>query len=245
MNTMPTDQISNRLIVEVHYYTPWNFCGMNGDQSWGKMFYYWGKGNHSSTDVTRNSTFGEESDMDKSLGLMKTRFIDKGIPVIIGEYGAFRRVLSLPSDQALHNASIEYYYRYFMKSATEKGFKTFCWDTPGWMFNRSTGVILDRSTVNAIMQGEKDATTGINVLKENEITIYPNPFSTAFNIKDVNPDKIDRISIFDIMGKQVETVEHSAVNSSLALGSFLKPDMYIVQVYGANWTKSFKVLKKE
>ncbi|HEY3372617.1 MAG TPA: glycoside hydrolase family 5 protein, partial [Prolixibacteraceae bacterium] len=41
MNTLPVDQIEGRLMVEVHYYTPWNFCGMNGDASWGKMFYYW------------------------------------------------------------------------------------------------------------------------------------------------------------------------------------------------------------
>ena len=84
MNTMPTDKISNRLIVEVHYYTPWNFCGMNGDASWGNMFYYWGKGNHSTTDVIRNSTWGEESDMDNYLGLMKTKFIDKGILFLVG-----------------------------------------------------------------------------------------------------------------------------------------------------------------
>jgi len=166
MNAMPTDQIADRLIVEVHYYTPWNFCGMNGDQSWGKMFYYWGKDNHSTTDVTYNANIGEESDMDKYLGQMKTKFIDKGIPVIIGEYGAFRRKLNPPSNQELHNASIEYYYRYFMKSATKNRINTFCWDTPGWMFNRSTGDILDRSTVNAIMQGAKDATTEPAILKD-------------------------------------------------------------------------------
>lgn len=131
MNTVPNDQIENRLIVEVHYYTPWIFCGMNGDQSWEKMFYYWGKGNHSATDVTRNAAWGEESDMDNYLGPMKTRFINKGIPVIIGAYGAFRRKLSFPSDHALHDASIEYFYRYFVKSATDKGIKTFCWIPPG------------------------------------------------------------------------------------------------------------------
>ena len=107
------------------------------------MFYYWGKVNHSTTDVTRNATWGEENDMDNYLGLMKTQFVDKGIPVIIGEYGAFRRKLSPPSDQALHNASIEYYYRYFVKSAMSKGIITFCWDTPGGLFDRSTGVIED------------------------------------------------------------------------------------------------------
>ncbi len=244
MNTMPVDNIANRLIVEVHYYTPWNFCGMNGDASWGKMFYYWGKGNHSTTDVTRNSTWGEESDMDKFLGLMKTKFVDKGIPVIVGEYGAFRRKLSPPSDQALHNASIAYYYRYFMKSATSKGIITYCWDTGG-IFNFTTGKIIDRVVLKAIMQGAKDATTGIAFLKDNTIELFPNPFTSTIHLKIDNPDEVDRVTVFDMMGHQVETVEHSAVKSSLALGSFLKPEMYIVQVNETNSTKSFKVLKME
>jgi aryl-phospho-beta-D-glucosidase BglC (GH1 family) len=242
-NKMPTDQITNRLIVEVHYYTPWNFCGMNGDQSWGKMFYYWGKGNHSTTDASRNATWGEESDMDKYLGQMKTKFVDKGIPVIIGEYGAFRRKLSPPSDQALHNASIKSYYRYFVKSATEKGIITYCWDTGG-IFNFTTGKTNDKDVLNAITQGVKDATTGIAVLKEKDVELYPNPFTSTFTLKVDNPDEIVRISIFDRLGRQIEAIEHSAVNSSLSLGSSLDPGLYIVQVYGENWTKSFKIVKR-
>src|SRR5665647_178218 len=41
-NTMPTDNIGNRLMVEVHYYTPWQFCLLNtdGTNSWDKMYYY-------------------------------------------------------------------------------------------------------------------------------------------------------------------------------------------------------------
>jgi aryl-phospho-beta-D-glucosidase BglC (GH1 family) len=244
MNTMPTDQIADRLMVEVHYYTPWNFCGMNGDQSWGKMFYYWGKDNHSTTDVSRNATWGEESDMDKYLGLMKTKFIDKGIPVIIGEYGAFRRVLSPPSDQTLHNASIEYFYRYFMKSATEKGIKTFCWDTPGWMFNRSTGAIKDWGTVNAIMQGAGDIITGIAFSEDSVIELYPNPFISTITLTVDNPDKIVQISIFDLLGKQVEVIEKSSIKSSLIIGSSLPSGVYLVHMVGTNSTKTYKIVKK-
>jgi aryl-phospho-beta-D-glucosidase BglC (GH1 family) len=42
MTRMPNDDVPNRLMAEVHYYTPWNFCGMDKDETWGKMFYYWG-----------------------------------------------------------------------------------------------------------------------------------------------------------------------------------------------------------
>ncbi len=165
MNRMPTDRIANRLIMEVHYYTPYQFCLMERDASWGKMFYYWGKDNHSATDVTRNSTWGEESDMEKFFGYMKTKFVDKGIPVIIGEYGAYKRKLSPPSDQSLNNASVEYYHNYIVKSTISKRIVPVFWDTPGGLFNRSTGAIQDRSILNAIMEGTKALTNSINISK--------------------------------------------------------------------------------
>jgi aryl-phospho-beta-D-glucosidase BglC (GH1 family) len=153
MNTMPTDQIADRLIVEVHYYTPWQFCGLFQDASWGNMFYYWGKGNHSTTDVTRNATVGEESDVEKYFGLMKAKFVDKGIPVIIGEVAAFRKKLKSPSNQALHDSSIEYYHKYVFKSAISKGIIPYYWDVNMDLFDRSKGKILDQKLVNAIMEG--------------------------------------------------------------------------------------------
>jgi endoglucanase len=157
MNTMPADKITNRLIVEVHYYTPYQFCLMTEDASWGKMFYYWGKNYHSLTDVSHNATWGEESDVEKYFGLMKNKFVDKGIPVIIGEFGAWKRKLSPPSDQELHIASVEYYYKYFVHSAISKGIIPFCWDTNMGLFDRRKGTIVDQGVVNAIMQGAKDA----------------------------------------------------------------------------------------
>ena len=159
MKTMPKDKISDRLMAEVHYYTPYQFCLMENDADWGKKFYYWGKDNHSATETNRNASWGEENDVDKNFGKMKTQFVDKGIPVIIGEFAAAKRKISLPSDQALHDASVEYYYRSVVRSAVSKGLIPICWDVPGWLFNRDTGTILDRGIINAIKQGAKDAST--------------------------------------------------------------------------------------
>lgn len=159
MKTMPKDKIADRLMAEVHYYTPYQFCLMENDADWGKKFYYWGKDNHSATDIARNASWGEENDVDKNFGKMKARFVDKGIPVIIGEFGAGKRKLSQPSDQALNNASVESYYRHVVKSAVSKGLIPICWDVPGWLFNRSTGAILDQGIIKAIKQGDKDALT--------------------------------------------------------------------------------------
>jgi hypothetical protein len=93
---------------------------------------------------------------------MKTKFVDKGIPVIIGEYGAFRKKVLAPSDQELHNASIEYFYRYFVKSATDMGIITYCWDTGG-LFDFTTGKIKDKVVVNAIIRGGTDTIPVTNV----------------------------------------------------------------------------------
>ena len=83
MGTLPVDKVSNKMMVEIHYYTPWNFTGMTKDESWGNQFFYWGINHHSTSDLVHNPTWGEESTVDTNLELMKTKFIDKGIPIIM------------------------------------------------------------------------------------------------------------------------------------------------------------------
>ena len=39
---LPKDSVPGRLLVSVHYYTPWLFVGVDADQSWGKMQRTWG-----------------------------------------------------------------------------------------------------------------------------------------------------------------------------------------------------------
>jgi len=156
MNDLPNDNIKNRLMVEVHYYTPYQFCLMENDANWGKRFYYWGKDYHSKTDTAYNATWGEESTIEEKLGLMKQQFADKGIPVIIGEFAAYKRTLKSPSEQKLHNASVEYFQQYFVRSAVSKGFVPFYWDINMGLFDRSKGKVLDRQLLKAIMQGANE-----------------------------------------------------------------------------------------
>jgi endoglucanase len=157
MKSLPKDKIEDRMMVEIHYYTPFQFCLMEKDADWGKMFYYWGKDNHSKTDAEHNATFGEEEMVDKLFGDLKTRFISKGIPVILGEFGAYKRKLSSPSDQALNHKSVEYFNKYVVKLALENGIIPYYWDTPMNLFNRNTGGILDRGVAKAIMEGAATA----------------------------------------------------------------------------------------
>lgn len=223
MNTLPTDQIANRLMVEIHYYSPWQFCGLTQDETWGRMFYYWGQGYHSTTDTTRNATWGEESYVESRLGMMKSKFVDNGIPVLNGEFAAFRRTLSPPSDQALHNASIEYFHKYVVQSSISKGIIPFYWDVNMGLFNRSTGAVRDRNLLNAIMQGVSAATEAsdeTNLYLPSEFKLeqnFPNPFNSSTVIKYQIPSQsFITLKLFDILGREVETL----VNKNQNAGSY-------------------------
>jgi len=130
---------------------------MEKNESWGKMFYYWGHEFHSNTDESHNATWGEENDVEKFFSLMKTKFIEKNIPVIIGEFSAMNRSLNNPSEESMHLASRQYYYKYIVKSALSKGIIPFCWDVNMGLFDRDKGKIIDRGVIDAIMQGTKEA----------------------------------------------------------------------------------------
>jgi len=253
MNTMPTDQIADRLIVEIHYYTPWQFCGLTQDANWGKMFYYWGKDFHSKTDVTRNATWGEESDVEKLFGLMKTKFGDKGIPVINGEFAAFRQKLSPPSDQALHDASIEYFHKYIVNSTISKGIIPFYWDINMGLFDRSTGRILDRGILNAIMQGAgmiTDLSKKKSLDIPNEFQLeqnYPNPFNPTTIIGYRLPaDAFIVLKVFDILGREVETLvneHHDRGNYSIQFNaSNLHNGVYFYRLDAGTYHNTKKLL---
>jgi len=161
MLTLPTDTIANRMMVEVHYYTPWNFCGMEKDETWGKMFYYWGANYHSTTDTSRNATLGEEADLDKLFKSMKTQFVDKGIPVVLGEFGAIRRTTLTGNDLTLHLNSRAYYLKYVVKQAKANGLIPFYWDEGSigdkgfGIFKRSDNTVFDTQALTGLQDGLK------------------------------------------------------------------------------------------
>jgi endoglucanase len=154
MNTLPTDEIEGRMMAEIHFYTPFQFCLMNGDADWGKMFYYWGARNHSTIETDRNATWGEESDINKYFDWMKVKFVDKGVPVIMGEYGTYRRSGGnhVPQDLAKHNDSVDHWITYITKQALVRGIKPFWWDTGGAL-DRANYTVKDQRTINALVAG--------------------------------------------------------------------------------------------
>ena len=131
-----------RLMVEVHYYTPPQFTGVweNNQPIW-----FWGAANHVNGD-THNATWGEESTVQSQFRMMKTKYADKGYPVILGEYGANWRKLS--SNQDEHDASIKLYNKVVCQTAIQCGMVPFVWDINVANQNGTSGIMTVINRVN-------------------------------------------------------------------------------------------------
>jgi endoglucanase len=150
--TMPTDAAgtSNRLMAEVHFYDPYDFAldATSTKYLWGAD--YAGNAN--------TSAWAQEAWVDEAFGIVKTKFVDHGIPVILGEYAAILRS-SLPSGLADHIKARNHYLNYVTKSAKANGLIPFYWDAGATgnnstgLFDRSTGQIAHSDAVDAIISG--------------------------------------------------------------------------------------------
>lgn len=158
--TLPADP-AGRLMVEVHHY-PFQWSIMTSDATWGKMFYFWGQGYHSPTMLDRNSTWGEEAYTDEQFGKMATKFVNNGVPVFIGEWGAVRRT-GYPdltgTELNRHLASRTYYSKYVTEKANALGLKPIWWDAGDtgsntmWLFDRNTAAEFDPDNITALTGG--------------------------------------------------------------------------------------------
>ena len=158
MTTLPHDPVPNKLMVEVHDYTPAAFTILtDGDASWGNMIYYWGAGNHSTIEPERNATYGEEDVITAEFQAVKQNFVDKGIPVVLGEYSVARRNdpnKPLPKDTLMHNRSVDHWATFVTKTAKADGLLPFWWEV-GTMLDRANNVVIDQRMYNAIVAGYK------------------------------------------------------------------------------------------
>jgi endoglucanase len=145
----PVDKIVNRLMVEVHYYDPYNFT-LNENTT----ITQWGK---NATDPVKTETWANEVYADAQFQKMKTKFIDKGYAVILGEYAAMARLnLGNTVANGEYAGYRKYYMEYITRSAVGHGLIPFYWDSGytgdkgSGIFDRSTGVAVYPDIVKAI-----------------------------------------------------------------------------------------------
>ena len=112
MFLVPNDP-QNRCAVSVHYYTPSTFAILAEDASWGKMRPTWGT----------ERDFGE---LNRLMDMVKTAFIDKGVPVVVGEFGAEKK--------NKEPGMVPLYIRSVCEAVYTRGMCPMLWDTPGSSF---------------------------------------------------------------------------------------------------------------
>ena len=169
--TMPTDNVPDRLMGELHYY-PWLFTlkEEDGDQSWSWMKFFWGKENKAAAEALTEKLAGHtgaerwdattEEDVIAELDRMKRLYCDQGYPMILGEYGAImNRDKFLEGNQAaldLNHKSRRDFNYFVAREAYSRGLIPCLWDT-GEAVSRSTGEISKDYLLPPVVQGVKDA----------------------------------------------------------------------------------------
>ena len=126
---MPEDS-AGRCAVSVHYYTPSSFAILEEDADWAKMRSTWG-------------TDEDFKELDNNMTMLKTTFIDNGIPVIIGEYGCPKKNKDADS------------VRLFLSSVCETAYENqLCpvlWDISELHYDRNNCKMYDEELKNSIM----------------------------------------------------------------------------------------------
>lgn len=148
---MPTDPAgAGYLMAEIHFY-PYQFTLMEEDASWGSAFYYWGAENHP-TDTERNSSWGGPAYVDSVFSLMKDKFTSQDIPVVVGEFGAIKRLNAVSGENlARHLRSRALFYGKVAQSAKSNGLIPVLWDT-GHEGDKNMTVIRRQSSENEVGQ---------------------------------------------------------------------------------------------
>lgn len=134
--SLPKDSAKNKLMVSVHNYTPWQFCGSE------------------STSQTE-ATYKQMQYNKSELSPLYEVYSSKGVPVIVGEYGCINK------DNA---AELAYYLEAMNRSFRQYDLIGIYWDQ-GWydrsqqpdysfsIIDRTTGEPIEKEITDAMMRG--------------------------------------------------------------------------------------------
>jgi endoglucanase len=108
---MPEDAAENRLMLSVHSYDPYDYALSATKSEWGHT-----------ADMSKKVSGDNELQIRTMFEKIYVNFIEKGIPVYMGEFGCVNRATE--REQAFQ----QYYLKYFTKAAKEYGVPCFIWD---------------------------------------------------------------------------------------------------------------------
>jgi len=208
---IPTDPAKNRLMVEIHFYDPYEFTISENHAA----ITQWGA---TATDAAKKATWGDEAYVDGQFAKMKTTFADKGYPVVVGEYGT---ILKNTTDNPAYRLA---WTRYVTAAATKTGALPFYWDNGGTdikgmgLFDRNTGA-----------RAFPDLIRGIVAAAPVPVGVLPaHPRADALVRSGDRLASSRPIALFDLSGAPVRTSRMVADRHELPLGG-LSAGLYVAR----------------
>jgi endoglucanase len=147
---MPKETIANRLFVEIHFYDPYDFCLE------GKNVYLWGKEFVGDPHV---SNWSQEDWVIQAFGMLKTAFVNKGIPVINGEYCVTYHGKLPPSEMQRHLRARDHSLNHTTKMALTNGVAPVYWDNG--VVEDTGSALFDRKAKKPVFNDAIEAITGV------------------------------------------------------------------------------------
>jgi len=148
----PKDTSAGKLILSDHYYDPYSFAGSAETHTWGA-------GN------AGVDNWGQEDWVKSQMAKLKATFVDKDLPMILGEYGAV--------NQTGYESYRRYYMEYVTKAAHDVGIAPFYWDNGGknsggeafGLIDRSNNTVLYPTLMQALTRAVSSSYTLADVAK--------------------------------------------------------------------------------
>ncbi len=178
---LPTDEDctagENRLMVSVHYYDPWDYCGEENIKT-----YLWGtKGEtliaESGLSSTGLGSWGQEDYLDTQFQKLYDAYVSKSIPVIIGEYGCIDKSTANADKTGEIQSNRAYFNGYVAGKAASLGIIPVYWDNGvnaayGFgVFDRTTYEQTQPEIISTIIEAvaNKDPQAGADVMIESTL----------------------------------------------------------------------------
>lgn len=131
---MPEDTADSKLLLSVHYYTPWDYCGTDGVNQWGSP-----------------------SDYDEMNGLFEklSKFSEQGCGVVIGEYAVMKKNGGIKEDTDL-------FYSNLMDNCDLYDFCPVLWDCSNF-YKRITNTLADETLAELFSSRAYSKQEGISI----------------------------------------------------------------------------------
>jgi len=155
---MPTDTATDKLLLSVHYYTPWGYAGVASLSSWGT-----------------------EKNYEEMNGLMKSlsKLTEQGYGVVIGEYAVYPK-----DDGSLKDNTLDFMSN-LLDNCDLYGFVPMLWDCSNY-FIRTDLAFFDNEMADFFM--ERSLSEQSNLTEEDIKTNAENAIEKALSEAEKNDD---------------------------------------------------------